>query len=344
MLSVNKEIIESLSKLGDSIQQQLQTQNSELQDSVNAAYQQNKWFTPVNVEYALQSAVHSFLKKEKLERWLLEYELKHGASPMKVGIIMAGNIPLVGLHDLLSVIVTGNKALIKLSSKDNILLPFLMKELLKINPELVNKIEITDRLNHVNAIIATGSNNTSRYFEYYFNRFPKILRRNRGSVAVLSGNETKGDLLNLGTDIFRYFGLGCRNVSKLFVPEGYSFDDFFSGICGFGDVVYHNKYKNNYDYNRTLLLMNKTPFLTNDFLILQENTPVSSPVATLYYEKYSSKEDLQNKIASAQNDIQCIVGENYVPFGKSQEPELWDYADNTDTVRFILSQKADLVC
>lgn len=339
MLLVNKDIISSLNDLGNSVQQQLNTTDHELQSLMHTAYQQNQWFTPANIEYALQSVTVSFLNEDKLEKWLSGYALKPTGSPLKVGIIMAGNIPLVGLHDLLSVIVTGNKALVKLSSKDSTLLPFLIEKLIKVNPTLKDRIEITDKLNHADAIIATGSNNTSRYFEYYFNRFPKIIRRNRGSVAVLSGNETKDDFLNLGIDIFRYFGLGCRNVSKLFIPEDYLFDDFFIGISGFGDIIYHHKYKNNYDYNRTLLLMNKTPFLTNDFLILQENNSVSSPVATLYYEKYSSKEDLQNKLAAAQNDIQCIVGKDYTPFGKSQEPELWDYADNIDVVNFILSQK-----
>jgi len=344
MLLVNKEIVGSLNELGNSIQERFKTSNTELHALVKAAYQQNRWFTPANIEYALQSVVHSFLNEEKLERWLSLYQLKDATPPVKIGIVMAGNIPLVGFHDLLSVIVTGNDALIKLSSKDNILLPFLLRELFMFSPELKRKIEITERLNHADAIIATGSNNTSRYFEYYFNRFPKILRRNRGSVAILSGKEKKDDFLNLGTDIFRYFGLGCRNVSKIFVPEKYSFNDFFGGIIGFADIINHNKYKNNYDYNRTLLLMSGTPFLTNDFLILRENTSVSSPVATLHFERYSSGADLQKKIAAQQNDIQCIVGDGYIPFGKSQEPELWDYADNTDVIRFMQTLTVDSPC
>lgn len=330
-------LIESLSDLGISLEQQLKVQDSKLHTTIQNAYGANRWFTPENIEHSLYSITHAFLERENLNKWLSRYNLKERTQPARIGIIMAGNIPLVGFHDLLSVIVTGNIAAIKLSSKDNILLPFIIEELFNSNPELKNRIEVADKLNHVDAIIATGSNNSSRYFDYYFSRFPKIIRRNRGSVAVLTGKEKKGDLFHLGTDIFRYFGLGCRNVSKLFVPDGYSFDNLFSELAPFSDIIFHSKYKNNYDYNRTLLLMNKTPFLTNDFLIVKEDVAVSSPVATLHYEYYSSEKDLQNKLSVQQNNIQCIVGEKNISFGKTQEPQLWDYADDVDTVQFILS-------
>lgn len=330
-------LIESLSDLRISLEQQLKVQDSKLHTTIQNAYGANRWFTPENIEYSLHSITHTFLERENLNKWLSQYNLKERMQLARIGIIMAGNIPLVGFHDLLSVIVTGNIAAIKLSSKDNILLPFIIEELFNSNPELKNRIEITDKLNHADAIIATGSNNSSRYFDYYFSRFPKIIRHNRGSVAVLTGKEKKGDLFHLGTDIFRYFGLGCRNVSKLFVPDGYSFDNLFSELAPFSDIIFHSKYKNNYDYNRTLLLMNKTPFLTNDFLIVKEDVAVSSPVATLHYEYYSSEKDLQNKFSIQQNNIQCIVGEKNISFGKTQEPKLWDYADDVDTVQFILS-------
>ena len=254
---------------------------------------------------------------------------------------MAGNIPLVGFHDFLSVLLIGDHFVGKLSSNDNILLPFLAEELINIQPEFSNRIEFTkDRLPQFDKVIATGSNNTARYFEYYFKDKPHIIRKNRNSVAVLQGNETNEQLKALGEDIFQYFGLGCRNVSKLFVPKGYNFDVFFEAMYAYRDVINHHKYANNYDYNKAVYLMSSVKLLDNAFLLLKEDLNFSSPIGTLFYEFYSDEVQLQNRVKQEEENIQCIVGTHKfseVDFGKAQHPELTEYADGVDTIKFLIS-------
>ena len=254
---------------------------------------------------------------------------------------MAGNIPLVGFHDFLSVLISGHNVLVKTSSNDQHLLPFLAKYIIAIEPRFADKITFVDgKLENFDAVIATGSNNTARYFEYYFKDKPSIIRKNRNSVAVLNGKETKEQLVALGEDIFRYFGLGCRNVSKLFVPKGYSFDAFFEAIFEYQDVIHYEKYANNYDYNKAVFLMSNFKLLDNGFLTLKEDQSYASPISSVFYEFYDDIDTLQKKLQSDHEQIQCIVSnigiENSIDFGQTQKPKLWDYADNVDTISFLL--------
>lgn len=307
---------------------------------------ENGWFTLENIEFALQNWSKA-LSEENLKQWISKYDLESfSEAPSEnvktIAIVMAGNVPLVGFHDFLSVLITGNKVLAKLSSNDKTLIPFLAEKLISIEPEFKNYIEFTEgRLNNFDAVIATGSNNTSRYFDYYFGKYPNIIRKNRNSVAILTGNETDEDLSLLADDIFQYFGLGCRNVSKLYVPEGYNFEKFFKAIYGWKEIIHNHKYINNYDYNKAVYLMDSFPLLDNEFLLLKEDAGFSSPIAVLFYETYTSLSDLKNTLEAHSENLQCVVSKenvsNGVAFGKTQSPELWDYADGVDTVRFLLN-------
>ena len=302
----------------------------------------NAWFTRENTFQALK-AVAEMLEEEKLHEWISDYESKlvENTPAKQVGVILAGNIPVVGFHDFLCVLVSGNKVLAKLSSSDPFLLPVLAEKLKEIESNFSDKIEFVEKLENPEAVIATGSNNTGRYFEYYFGKYPHIIRKNRNSVAVLTGKETEEDLKNLGKDIFSYYGLGCRNVSKLYVPENYDFDKFWKSVYSFSGVINHNKYANNYDYYSAILLLEQKPFLTNEFLILKEDEQIATPVAVLNYEKLSEKE-ISRQIETEKENIQCVVSsaefiEDKVGFGESQNPQLWDYADNVDTMKFLLN-------
>lgn len=307
---------------------------------------ENGWFTLENIEFALHNWSKA-LSEENLNQWVSKYNLEDFAAEESktvktVAIVMAGNVPLVGFHDLLSVLITGNKVLAKLSSNDKTLIPFLAEKLISIEPEFKNYIEFTEgRLDNFDAVIATGSNNTSRYFDYYFGKYPNIIRKNRNSVAVLTGNETDEDLNLLADDIFQYFGLGCRNVSKLYVPEGYNFEKFFKAIYGWKEIIHNHKYINNYDYNKAVYLMDSFPLLDNEFLLLKEDAGFSSPIAVLFYEKYTSLTDLKKTLDAHAENLQCVVGKeeitNRISFGKTQSPELWDYADGVDSVAFLLN-------
>jgi hypothetical protein len=254
---------------------------------------------------------------------------------------MAGNIPLVGFHDFLCVLLSGNKVLAKLSSNDKVLLPFLSDYLIKEEPLLAKRIEFTEgKLENFDAVIATGSNNTGRYFEHYFGKRPNIIRKNRSSVAILTGNESQDELEALGEDIFRYYGLGCRNVAKLFVPTGYDFDAFYKAMFTFQDVIHHHKYANNYDYNKAVYLMSDFKILDNGFLVLKEDEGFSSPIAALFYSQYDSQEKLREQLLMQEEQIQCIVSaetqSNDIAFGETQNPQLGDYADGVDTMEFLL--------
>lgn len=307
----------------------------------NRAYQQNPWFT---IEYTKKaiSAWGDQLSNDHLNKWLSVYQDMPQPEPKNVVVIMAGNIPLVGLHDLLSVLVCGHKAIVKLSSDDTVLMKWVIESLINIAPEWADKIEITDeRLpKNFDAVIATGSNNTNRYFEYYFKTKPSLLRKARTSVAVLTGNETPEDLQKLGEDIFTYFGLGCRNVSKIYVPEGYDIAHFYEGIANFYEHINHNKYANNYTYHKAILLMNLTKHFDNNFLLLKEDTNIASPLGVMFYEQYTNLDELSKTLENNKDQIQCVVSKisinNSVPLGKAQQPELTDYADGVDTVKFLL--------
>ncbi|MEM0542651.1 acyl-CoA reductase [Flavobacterium sp. j3] len=307
-------------------------------DLIHLSQSHNGWFTPENVYFAIQSWAKA-LQEDNLNYWLSPYNFSE-TKPKTVGLILAGNIPLVGFHDFLSVIISGHKVLVKTSSNDQYLIKFLAKYLISVNPELKNFITFTDgKLENFDAVIATGSNNTARYFEYYFKDKPTIIRKNRNSVAVLTGDETHQDLVNLGEDIFKYFGLGCRNVSKLFVPKNYDFQPFFKAIYEYRDVIYYEKYSNNYDYNKAVFLMSNFKLLDNEFLTLKEDTSYASPISSIFYEYYEKIEELKNQLENDVDQIQCIVTKdvikNSIPFGKTQQPELWDYADNVDTLLFL---------
>lgn len=314
-----------------------------LQEKVETAQHHNGWFTRENVLFSLYQWSQA-LTKENLDRWLKPYNLAP-ETPKKIGIIMAGNIPLVGFHDFLSVLISGHRLQVKQSSNDQILLPVLADYLVAQNPLWKEFIEFSAKeaeggsMRDVEAMIATGSNNTARYFEYYFSHIPAIIRKNRNSVAILTGEESPQQLEALGEDIFRYFGLGCRSVSKLYVPQDYDFDVFFKAIYHWGDIINQQKYANNYDYNKAVYLMSQFKLLENGFLMLKEDTSFGSPIATLFYEHYQDLDQLRQSLQSQKESIQCVVSDGVfkeeVPFGKTQFPQLWDYADGVDTLSFL---------
>lgn len=304
------------------------------------AEEANGWFTPENLKFAIQSWADS-LTISNLEKWLAPYNIET-TQPKQVAIIMAGNIPLVGFHDFLAVLITGHNVLVKQSSNDKHLLPYLAKYLEYVAPEFKDRIEFTEeKLEGFDAVIATGSNNTARYFEYYFKDKPAIIRKNRNSVAILTGDESSEDLKNLSEDIFRYYGLGCRNVSKIFVPKDYNFDALFEGIYHWHPIIQQKKYANNYDYNKAVYLMSEFDMLENGFFMIKEDASYASPIATLFYEHYESLEQLKEILTENQDKIQCIVSkgfdDNEIAFGSTQKPNLWDYADSVDSVEFLLS-------
>jgi hypothetical protein len=298
----------------------------------------NGWFVEDNVRSAIGSLAES-LQADKLNQWMTTYSdnLNNREKQSRVAVIMAGNIPMVAFHDMLAVLMSGNKFIGKLSSDDNRLLPKVCEFLLNIEPEFANYIRfVQGKLEDFDAVIATGSNNTSRYFEYYFKNYPNILRKNRNSVAILDGNESEEQLMALGNDIFQYFGLGCRNVSKLYLPKDYDLNKIFGAIYPHQDVINHSKYANNYDYNKAIYLMNKDELLENGFVLMKEDESLTSPMAAIYYEYYSNREEVDQKLEALKEDIQCIVSAKDIPFGKAQSPELWDYADHVDTMKFLL--------
>ena len=328
--------INNLVRLGE-----LLSKTEQFNDIFEKAEQQNSWFTRANVTFAFKSWSEA-LSENNVQQWLSQYQLPQTTSPKKILIIMAGNLPLVGFHDLLCVLVAGHKAIVKLSSDDGVLLPYLIKQMKAFAPEWAEAVAFTDdKVTEYDAVIATGSDNTARYFEYYFGKKPHIIRKNRHSVAVLTGEETPEELQDLGKDIFLYYGLGCRSVSKLFVPQGYDFDLLFQAIYPYKDIIEEQKYANNYDYNKAVYLMSLYKLLENGFLLLKEDEHYGSPIATLFYEYYTNKEALKKKLATDREKIQCVVGHNFIdgeiPFGQTQTPKLWDYADGVNTLTFLLN-------
>jgi len=299
----------------------------------------NPWFIKENIDYSLNQ-ISSTLTKENLNNWLSKYpELKKEKQAKTVAVVTAGNIPLVGFHDFLSILITGNNILVKLSSKDNILLKEVANALINIEPEFKNRISFTDNImKGFDAIITTGSDNSAKYFQYYFDKYPHIIRKNRNSVAIISGDETKEELENLADDVFMYFGLGCRNVSKIFIPENYELKNLFEAFAKYENIIQHNKYANNYDYNRSIYLMNNIKFLEDRHIILKEDLNYSSPISVIYYERYKDINLIFSKLKKDDDKIQVIItniSEKLIKFGKAQKPDLNDYADNIDTIEFL---------
>jgi len=305
---------------------------------IETANTYNNWFIPQFVNTAIAN-IGKMLLEEQLTKFCLSIPNEIAQTDEKtVAIICAGNIPMVAFHDILCVLLSGHKVLIKLSSDDDVLLPFFLKLLIHYEPNFERNILIAHgKLANFDAVIATGSNNTSNYFNFYFSKYPHIIRKNRTSIAILTGNETNVDFKNLANDIFLYFGLGCRNVSKLLVPKNYNFNLFFESIVDFGFVINNNKYGNNYDYHRAIYLLEQLPFLDNNFLMIKQNTDLHSPVGVLYYDFFESQNEIINYLTQNTEHIQCVIGKNYIPFGFAQQPVITDFADNVNTLKFLLN-------
>jgi len=308
-----------------------------LQSAKEKAHIENPWFSIEFIDLAIENIARYFLQKNLVQAWADAYAFNKNPSTQKnIGIVMAGNIPLVGFHDLLCVFISGHTAIVKPSSKDEVLMKHVAEKLFEWNSEAKNYIVFAERLKNCDAYIATGSNNSSRYFEYYFSKYPNIIRRNRTSVAVLTGEETAAELDLLADDIQLYFGMGCRNVTRLFVPEGYPFIDLLDALRKYNYFADFHKYKNNYDYQLALLIMNRKFYMTNESIILTENESVFSPVSQVNYSFYNESKTLQESLQK-NTDIQCIAGKGFIPFGKGQSPSLTDYADGIDTMQFLQS-------
>ena len=297
---------------------------------------ENPWFTQENQKFALKQWA-DLLTEDQLRSWLSKYSASK--TNKKVGLILAGNIPLVGFHDVISVVLSNHIPLIKLSSKDKQMIPFLLKKWKEFSESEV-EYEFVERLVDFDAVIATGSNNTARYLEFYFKNHLSIIRKNRTSVAVLKGDETEEELKLLAHDIFLYFGLGCRNVTRLFIPEDFVIDRIFESFIDFKEVINHNKYANNYDYNRAVYLLNQDKFWDNNFVMMKEDEKLFSPLSVINFTRYSSLVKVKNFIEENEKDIQCVVAKkdlnlDSVNFGEAQNPGLDTYADNVDTMKFL---------
>jgi Acyl-CoA reductase (LuxC) len=339
--------IQLLSKLGD----YLLSENSEWQKAKQKAFFENGWFIPEFIDLATKNIADNFLRKEKLAAWVSHYARQPRESfaaspgapvedsskePRTVGIVMAGNIPLVGFHDFLSVFASGHKMAMKASSKDKILIKHLVDVLIAWEPKINEQVYFSEMLKNCDAYIATGSNNTSRYFEYYFGKYSHIIRRNKTSVAVLTGDETKDELEGLADDVYQFFGLGCRNVTKIYVPRKYGFETLLSLFKKYDYLADHHKYKNNYDYNLAIHMLNNDFYMTNGSIILFEDRSIFSPISQLNYEYYDDHGLLLSSL-NDNEDVQGIVAEGHIRFGQTHSPTLLDYADKVDTMAFLHS-------
>jgi hypothetical protein len=312
----------------------MQSEDADWKTAKTRAFHHNAWFIPDFIDRSVRQIVYQFLRRDALEKWAAAYHFPAvQPAPQKVGIVMAGNIPLVGFHDFLSCFMSGHRQFIKLSSKDPVLFPALLDFMYKNNPALKEWIQTAPVLRGMDAYIATGSNNSARYFDYYFGKYPSLIRRNRTSIAILEGNETAEDLDKLADDVFLYFGLGCRNVTQIHVPEDYDFIPLLGAFRKYQWMADHHKYKNNYDYRLSLAILNKQYYMTNDCLILLQNESPFSPISVLHYMFYKGRPAWPPP--GENEDLQCVVGRNSLPFGKSQEPGLLDYADGEDTMKFL---------
>lgn len=339
-----QERIESFSGLGKILRDSLEgirtSYSFEIEQLIINQQSKNPWFTPENVKMAVKDIADE-LTYENLTKWTNNYpSLDSVGIGFNVGVIMAGNIPLVGFHDFLSVLISGNNLIAKTSSKDPELIVYISDILCNINRGFRKRIAFTEGiLEGFDAVIATGSDNSSRYFDYYFGKYPNIIRKNRNSVAILNGSETEEELSLLGSDIFSYFGLGCRNVSKIYLPVDYDITKMTLNWNDYSMITNHHKYANNYDYNKAIFLVNRDDFIDTGYVLLKENKSISSPVAVIYFEYYKASDNVYKEIEKNRGKIQCIVSKKEIPFGMAQRPHLWDYADGKDTVDFLLKKK-----
>lgn len=320
--------IEILTRLGA----YMRSEEDSWQQAKQHAVIKNSWFTEAFLNTAIQNIAEYFLQQDKLEAWVSQYPLPRRSQ--KTGIVMAGNIPLVGFHDFLCGYITGHQLLIKLSSKDDVLLPHLVAQMASWDASVTEQVQFSELLKGCDAYIATGSNNSARYFEQYFQKYPHIIRKNRTSVAILDGTETEQELTQLADDVFTYYGLGCRNVTQLCVPEGYDFEPLLANFRQRDELMMHHKYKNNYDYHLALYLLNRVPYITNESVLLIENKLPFAAVSVLHYRYYNNKQKLAGELLQS-GEVQCIVGHGFIDFGKAQEPSLFDYADGIDTMQFL---------
>jgi len=333
--------IKAFSELGERIREVLSGGNSLLSAEagriISSQQDKNEWFTPDNVRLALES-IAGELTPGNLGAWTEKYPgLQAVGKPLSIGVVMAGNIPLAGFHDFLCVLISGNRIVARTSSKDPDIMVWIADLLVSLEPSFRDLIIFrNDRLCDFDAVIATGSDNTSRYFEYYFGKYPNIIRKNRNSVSIIDGSENESDLAAMGEDIFSYFGLGCRNISKIFVPEGYDLNMLSSQWRAYSNIICHKKYANNYDFSKAVFIVNREPFTDTGYLLMKESTALSSPVAVLFYEKYRTREEVIQHVSEQKDKIQCITGSGFTSHGKAQWPHLWDYADGIDTIDFLL--------
>jgi len=341
--------IGTIIKLGKSLEHELDGYETgsatRLGRTISQAQRENPWFDEESVLSAMRSWVIA-LQPDSVEKWIKPYEGKLGRKDGSlVGVVNAGNIPFVGLHDLISILIAGHSYTGKNATGDSVLMPFIVSLLVEADPSFGDKIKFVDRLQGMNAVIATGSNNSARYFEYYFGKYPHIIRKNRNGIAILDGSESISDLKALGRDIFSFYGLGCRNVSKVYVPKGYDFKNFFESIYDYSGIMSNSKYMNNFDYNNSVLLLKQIPFLSNGFLIIREENQIPSPVSVVHWESYDDISSLEKELLAQSDQLQCIatniklkdaaLNKIKVDFGKTQEPALWDYADGVDTLEFL---------
>ncbi|MFK7979238.1 MAG: acyl-CoA reductase [Saprospiraceae bacterium] len=321
----------------------LVSQDELLHAVMHRTHYNNRWLTIENCEKAAKHITQNFLQSSQLENWANHYVIRDNSNPKKVGIIMNTDIPLVGFHDLLAVFLSGNQAIIKLSDKDKFLIPHLIKKMGRWNSEAKSYFEVVDRLTAFDAVIATGNNNATRYFEQYFGKYPNIIRKNRRTVAVLDGTETADELYALGNDVFDYFGLGTRNVSKLYIPKHFKFEPLLEAFHKYNSIVLNTKYKNNFDYNYAMFMLNKVVYKANGCIILIENEAITSRIASLHYEYYDKGDNLVATLNSQAAEIECVVSKmklaniETVAFGKAQQPSLTDYADGADTMKFLIN-------
>ncbi len=332
--------IASLIELGNRLHS---TEDDQSQAIIRKAEIENPWFSKSNIELALSAIRTDFLSKTAIDTVVNHYKIDDNITHRKVGLVLAGNIPMVGWHDVMCTYLVGYTAQIKYAEKDKTLMSWLIETLMDINEGNKAHFEIVDRLKDYDAAIATGSNNTATHFEYYFSHVPNIIRRNRNSVALLSGKESVGQLSTLGEDVFTYFGLGCRNVSMILVPHDYELSKLFEAWEPYKELAFHNKYKNNFDYNVALNLLNLEVFLHNDFILLKESESIISRISTVHIRRYHTIEEATSWIKTHSSEIQCVVSTStiedidVVPFGESQHPGIMTYADGVDTIQFLIS-------
>lgn len=333
--------IKAFSELGEIIRNVLSGKDRSLSGDairmITSQESRNEWFTPDNVRLAL-GAIADELTSENLKRWTDKYPgLQAVEKPLNIGVVMAGNIPLAGFHDFLCVLISGHRIVARTSSKDPDIMVWIADLLVSIEPLFSDRIVFRDdRLAEFDAVIATGSDNTSRYFEYYFGKYPNIIRKNRNSIAILDGSEKESDIEAMGEDIFSYFGLGCRNISKIFIPADYDLNHLSDRWKSCSNVINHRKYANNYDFSKAVYIVNREPFTDTGYLLLKESNALSSPVAVLFYERYGSREEVIAVVEEQRDKIQCITGTGFTDHGQAQRPHLWDYADGIDTIEFLL--------